>query len=153
MDYFESTPPGLAVSRCPLTLRRKKLYTQRRRGQCHIRKSSWRLPISIPLPTCRETKSKTKQGGIAHHGRFPPYLKKKRTTLGRFLHRTHKIILDTTYNTFPNWDVMSIVKSNQIIICLAFVERSNLKSVILRKFIQMFIFNPYYIRVIIELKQ
>lgn len=73
MDYFEATVHGLAVSRCPLTLRRKKLYTQRRRGQCHIRKSSWRLPISIHLPTCREAKSKTKQGGIAHHGRFPPY--------------------------------------------------------------------------------
>ena len=48
-------------------------YTQRRRGQCHIRKSSWRLPISIPLPTYREAKSKTKQGGIAI-GRFPHYL-------------------------------------------------------------------------------
>ena len=33
VDYFEATVPGLAVSRCPLTLRRKKLYTQRRRGQ------------------------------------------------------------------------------------------------------------------------
>ena len=76
VDYFEATVRGLAVSRCPLTLRRKKLYTQRRRGQCHIRKSSWQLPISIPLPTCRETKSKTNQGGIAHHGRFPPYLEK-----------------------------------------------------------------------------
>ena len=68
MDYFEATVPGLAESRCPLTLRRKKLYTQRRRGQCHIRKSSWRLPISIPLPTCREAKSKTKiVDGHAHY--------------------------------------------------------------------------------------
>ena len=73
VDYFEATVPGLAVSRCPLTLRRKKLYTQRWRGQCHIRKSSWRLPISIPLPTCREANTKTKQGGIAIR-RFPPYL-------------------------------------------------------------------------------
>ena len=76
VDYFEATPYSLAVSRCPLTLRRKKLYTQRRRGQCHIRKSSWQHPISIPLPTCRDANTKTKQGGIAT-GRFPLLLMKK----------------------------------------------------------------------------
>ena len=58
MDYFEATVHGLAVSRCPLTLRRKKLYTQRRRGQCHIRKSSWRLPMSISLQPKQQSQIK-----------------------------------------------------------------------------------------------
>ena len=67
---------GLAVSRCPLTLRRKKLYTSDSRCNVTDKNHHASFPYQFLSQGSSRAKSKTKQGRIATR-RFPPSLKKE----------------------------------------------------------------------------
>jgi hypothetical protein len=63
VDYFEATVHGLAVSRCPLTLRRKKLYTSDSRCNVTDKNHHGSFPYQFLSSQAAEPRQKQSKDG------------------------------------------------------------------------------------------